>query len=107
MRLIVPSLAAVLLLTLLASSRVAVAASESTCVKGGQQNPDIAARKTVLQRSPTLLGTRLELANLLEKAGCYAGRQSDSAHILLKTAYIRKERFLKQLAIRLLETHAG
>jgi tetratricopeptide (TPR) repeat protein len=68
---IVRSVAALLLLTLLASSRVAVAASESTCTKGAQQNPDIATRKTVLQRSPTLLGTRIELANLLEKAGCY------------------------------------
>ena len=68
---IVPSVAALLLLTLLAASRVAVAASESTCVKGGQQNSDIAARKGTLQRSPTLLGTRIELANLLEKAGCY------------------------------------
>ena len=69
---IVSSVAALLLLTLLASSRVAVAAAESTCVNGGQQNRDITTRKTVLQRSPTLLGTRLELANLLEKAGCYA-----------------------------------
>ena len=69
---IMPSVAALLLLTLLASSRVAVAAAESTCVKGGQQNSDIAARKSALQRSPTLLGTRIELANLLEKAGCYA-----------------------------------
>ncbi len=70
---IVPSVAAaLLLLTLLVSSRVAVAASESTCVNGGQQNREIAARKVVLQRSPTLLGTRIELANLLEKAGCYA-----------------------------------
>jgi tetratricopeptide (TPR) repeat protein len=67
----VPSAAALLVLTLLAVSRVAFAAAESTCVNGGQQNPDIAARKTALQRSPTLLGTRIELANLLEKAGCY------------------------------------
>ena len=75
---IAPSVAALLLLTLLASSRVAVAASESTCVKGGQQNPDIAAQKTVLQRSPTLLGTRIELAKLLEKAGCY----DEAVHML-------------------------
>jgi tetratricopeptide (TPR) repeat protein len=75
---IVPSVAALLLLTLLASSRVAVAASESTCVNGGQENKDIAARKTVLQRSPTLLGTRIELANLLEKAGCY----DEAVHLL-------------------------
>jgi tetratricopeptide (TPR) repeat protein len=75
---IVPSAAALLLLTLLASGRVAVAATESTCVKGGQQNPDIAARKTALQRSPTLLGTRVELANLLEKAGCY----DEAVHLL-------------------------
>ena len=68
---IAPTVAALFLLTLLASSRVAVAASESSCVNGGQQNPDIAARKTVLQRSPSLLGTRLELAKLLEKAGCF------------------------------------
>ncbi len=75
---IVPSAAALLLLTLLASSRVAVAASESTCVNGGQQNPDIAARKTALQRSPTQLGKRMELANLLEKAGCY----DEAVHLL-------------------------
>jgi tetratricopeptide (TPR) repeat protein len=75
---IVPGVAALLLLILLASSRVAVAASESTCVNGGQQNSDIAARKTALQRSPTLLGTRIELANLLEKAGCY----NEAVHLL-------------------------
>jgi tetratricopeptide (TPR) repeat protein len=75
---IIPSLAALLLLTLLASSRVAVAASESTCVNGGQHNPDIAAGKTELQRSPTRLGKRMELANLLEKAGCY----DEAVHLL-------------------------
>jgi tetratricopeptide (TPR) repeat protein len=75
---IVPSVAALLLLTLLASSRVAVAASEGTCVNGGQQNPDIAAGKTALQRSPTQLGKRMELANLLEKAGCY----DEAVHLL-------------------------
>jgi tetratricopeptide (TPR) repeat protein len=75
---IVPSVAALLLLTLLASSRVAVAASESTCVNGGQQNPGIAAGKTALQRSPTQLEKRLELANLLEKAGCY----DEAVHLL-------------------------
>jgi tetratricopeptide (TPR) repeat protein len=75
---IVPRVAALLLLTLLASSRVAVAASESTCVNGGQQNPDIAAGKTALQRSPTWLGKRVELANLLEKAGCYG----EAVHLL-------------------------
>jgi len=75
---IVPSVAALLLLTLLASSRVAVAASRSTCVNGGQQNPDIAAGKTELQRSPTRLGKRMELANLLEKAGCY----DEAIHLL-------------------------
>jgi len=75
---ILASAAALLLPTLLATSRVAVAASESTCVNGGQQNPDIAARKTVLQRSPTLLGTRVELAKLLEKAGCY----DEAVHLL-------------------------
>jgi tetratricopeptide (TPR) repeat protein len=75
---IVPSVAALLLLTLLASSRVAVAASQSTCVNGGQQNPDIAAGKTELQRSPTRLGKRMELANLLEKTGCY----DEAVHLL-------------------------
>jgi len=74
----VPSVAALLLLALLASSRIAVAASESTCVNGGQQNPDIAARKTALQQSPTQIGKRLELANLLEKAGCY----DEAVHLL-------------------------
>jgi tetratricopeptide (TPR) repeat protein len=67
-----------LLLILLAASRPAVAASENTCVNGGQQNPDVAARKAALQRSPTLLGTRIELGNLLEKAGCYA----EAVHLL-------------------------
>ncbi len=75
---IMPGVAALLLLTLLASSRVAVGASEITCVNGGQQNPDIAARKTELQQSPTQLGKRLELANLLEKAGCY----DEAVHLL-------------------------
>jgi tetratricopeptide (TPR) repeat protein len=75
---ILPSVAALLLLTLLASNRDAVAASESTCVNGGQQNPDIAAGKTALQRSPTLLGTRIELAKSLEKAGCY----DEAVHVL-------------------------
>jgi hypothetical protein len=74
---ILPS-AALLLLTLLASNRAAVAASESTCVNGGQQNPDIAAAKTALQRSPTQLGKRMELANLLEKAGC----PDEAVHLL-------------------------
>jgi tetratricopeptide (TPR) repeat protein len=75
---IAPSIAAVSLLTLLASSRVAVAASESKCVNGGQQNPDIAAGKAALQRSPIQLGKRLELANLLEKEGCY----DEAVHLL-------------------------
>jgi tetratricopeptide (TPR) repeat protein len=75
---IVPSVAALLLLTLLASSRVAGAASQSSCVNGGQQNPDIAAGKTELQRAPTRLGKRMELANLLEKAGCY----DEAVHLL-------------------------
>jgi tetratricopeptide (TPR) repeat protein len=75
---IVPSVAALLMLTLLASGRVAVAASESTCVNGGQQNPDIAAGKTALRRSPAQLGKRMELANLLEKAGCY----DEAVHLL-------------------------
>jgi Flp pilus assembly protein TadD len=74
----VPSVAALLLLTLLASSPLTVAASESSCVNGGQQNPEIAARKTALQRSPTLLGTRIELANLFEKTGCY----DEAVHLL-------------------------
>jgi tetratricopeptide (TPR) repeat protein len=76
---IVPSVAALSLLILLASSRIAVAASESTCVNGGRQNPDIAAGKAALQQSPTRLGKRMELANLLEKAGCY-----DEAVLLLE-----------------------
>ena len=78
MKRIVPSVVALLLFALLASSRVAVAASQSTCVNGGQQNPDIAAGKSALQRSPTRLGKRMELANLLEKAGCY----DEAVHLL-------------------------
>jgi tetratricopeptide (TPR) repeat protein len=74
---LVPNVAAPFLLTL-ALSHVAVAASESTCVNGGQQNPDIAAGKSALQRSPTQLGKRMELANLLEKAGCY----DEAVHLL-------------------------
>jgi tetratricopeptide (TPR) repeat protein len=68
---ILPSAAALLLLTLLALGRVALAAAESTCVHGGQQNPEIAAGRIALQGSPTQLGKRMELANLLEKAGCF------------------------------------
>jgi hypothetical protein len=75
---IVPSVAALFLLTLLASGRVAVAASKSACVNGGQQNADIAALRTVLQRSPIRLGKRMELANLLEKAHCY----DEAVHLL-------------------------
>jgi tetratricopeptide (TPR) repeat protein len=75
---IVPSAAALLLLTLLTSSRVAVATSESGCVNGGQQNPDITTEKTALQRSPTELGKRLQLAHLLEKASCY----DEAVHVL-------------------------
>jgi tetratricopeptide (TPR) repeat protein len=75
---IVPSAAALLLLTLLASSRVAAAASKSTCVNGGQQNPDISAGKAALQQSPTRLGKRMELANLLEKRGCF----DEAVHLL-------------------------
>ena len=66
-----PGIAALLLLTLFASDRVALAASQSSCVNGGSQNQDIAALKTALQRYPNQLGKRLELVNLLEKAGCY------------------------------------
>jgi tetratricopeptide (TPR) repeat protein len=73
-----PSAAALLLATLLAFSRVAGAAPQSTCVNGGQQNPDIAAGKTVLQRFPTQLGKRIELAKLLEKAACY----DEAVHLL-------------------------
>jgi len=75
---IVLSVTALLLLTLLAPSRVAVAASESSCVNGGQQNPDIAAGKIALQRWPSQLGKRMELANLFEKAGCY----DEAVHVL-------------------------
>lgn len=75
---ILPGMAALLLLTLLASSRAAVAASESTCVSGGQQIPDIAVRKTALQRSPAQLEKRMELANMLEKVGCY----EEAVHVL-------------------------
>jgi tetratricopeptide (TPR) repeat protein len=75
---ILGGVAALLLLTLLASSRVAVATSGSTCVNGGQQNPDITALKSALQRSPNQLGKRLELGNLLEKAACY----DEAVHLL-------------------------
>jgi tetratricopeptide (TPR) repeat protein len=51
---------------------------EPTCVQGGAQNPDIVAGRSALQRSPTMLGKRLELANLLQKAGCY----DDAVHVL-------------------------
>jgi tetratricopeptide (TPR) repeat protein len=71
-------MAALLLLTLLASTHVAYAGSQKACVNGGQQNPDIAAGRAVLQRSPTLLGKRLELATSLQKAGCY----DQAVHVL-------------------------
>ena len=64
-------IAALSLLTMFAPGGVVVAASQSSCVSGGSQNQDIAALKTTLQRYPNQLGKRLELANLLEKAGCY------------------------------------
>jgi tetratricopeptide (TPR) repeat protein len=73
-----PNAAAAFLLTLLASGSFAHDGSEPTCVQGGQQNPDIVARRAALKKTPTMLGKRMELANLLQKAGCY----DDAVHLL-------------------------
>jgi Flp pilus assembly protein TadD len=69
---------AALLLTLLASIGSAHDRFEPTCVHGGQKNPDIVAGRAALQRTPTMLGKRMELANLLQRAGCY----DDAVHVL-------------------------
>jgi type II secretory pathway component PulJ len=58
------------LLTLLASSAFAHDLRDPGCVQNGE---DIVARRAALQRAPTMLGKRLELANMLQKAGCYEG----------------------------------
>ncbi len=68
---ILPPSAAALLLTLLASAGFARDAAQTACVHGGAQNPDIAAGRAALQRAPTMLGKRIEVANALQKAGCY------------------------------------
>lgn len=65
------SSSAALLLVLLASESLAHDNLEPTCVNAGQQNPDIVERRAALQQAPTMLGKRMELANLLQKAGCY------------------------------------
>ena len=65
------SSAAALLLALLASESFAYDNLEPDCVNGGQQNPDIVEKRSALQRAPAMLGKRMELANLLQKAGCY------------------------------------
>lgn len=44
---------------------------EPNCVQAGQQNPDIAEKSAALQRTPTMLKKRMELAHLLQQAGCY------------------------------------
>lgn len=72
---ILPHSAAALLLTLLA---FAGDAAESTCVQGGRQNPAIVSRWSALQRAPTMLGKRMELANLLQKDGCF----DEAVHLL-------------------------
>ena len=65
------SSAASLLLVLLASESFAHDNLEPDCVNGGQQNPDIVEKRSALQRAPTMLGKRMELANMLQKSGCY------------------------------------
>jgi len=75
---ILPQSAAALLLTLLASAGFARDAAETPCVQGGRQNPDIVAGRAALQRAPTMLGKRIEVANALQKAGCY----DDAVHLL-------------------------
>jgi tetratricopeptide (TPR) repeat protein len=65
------SSAAALLLMLPASASFAQDNPEPECVNAGQQNPDIVEKRSALQRTPTMLGKRMELASLLQKAGCY------------------------------------
>jgi hypothetical protein len=70
--------AAASLLTLPATTSLAHDGSDPTCVQGGRQNPDIVARRAALKKTPTMLGKRMELAKLLQKAGCY----DDAMHLL-------------------------
>jgi tetratricopeptide (TPR) repeat protein len=65
------SSSAAVLLILLASPCFARDDLEPACVNGGQQNSDIVEKRDALQRVPTMMGKRMELANLLQKAGCY------------------------------------
>ena len=67
-----PPGAAALLLAGLIGSGATVAAADGPCANGGRQNPGIAAGWTIVQRSPGQLGKRVDLANRLEKAGCFA-----------------------------------
>ncbi len=73
-----PPSAAALLVTLLAFASFASGAAETTCVQGGRENPAIVAGWSALQRAPTMLGKRMELANLLQKDGCF----DEAVHLL-------------------------
>lgn len=98
-----PNSAAALLLTLLATSSFAHDGSEPTCVQGGQQNPDIVARRAALKRTPTMLGKRMELANLLQKAGCY----DDAVHLLEEGQKFNPLSPILLLSLRRARTMAG
>jgi tetratricopeptide (TPR) repeat protein len=63
--------AAALLLMLLASVTFAGEGLEPACTNGGQQNPEIGEKQAALRQTPTMMGKRMELADLLQKAGCY------------------------------------
>jgi tetratricopeptide (TPR) repeat protein len=66
-----PNSAATLLLVLMSCAGFASDNLEPACVNGRRENPDISEKQAALQRTPTMMGKRMELAGLLQKAGCY------------------------------------
>src|SRR5271154_5478658 len=58
-------------LTLMTSIGFAQVGSGPACTNAAHQQPDIAAARASLQRSPSAVGTRLNLSSLLYKTECY------------------------------------
>jgi tetratricopeptide (TPR) repeat protein len=67
-----------LALTLLTTIGFAQSRSGPACTNAAQHKPDITAARAALQRTPSALATRLNLAGLLYKTECY----DDAIHVL-------------------------
>ena len=65
-------------LTLMAGVSLAHQAAGPACTGNARQQPDIVRARTTLERSPSALATRLNLASLLYKTECY----DDAVHVL-------------------------